>query len=232
MRHFADDWGWTRPKEDIFAPAKNFEGGVRNDLDRSNTGPKRKDQPIWRQDRKQSLNMQPEPYGYPGWESLTRPEKITSTWDPQDYIDEVRNLPAGRDIGDNTYFDTYNLYQADRPMAAGRKINMKKVAEEEKEKEQLKEVRKELGITLNANGMPTVSFRDGSFVEVRKKVVDARSRHQGIDEEAEYVVINTYPSLGYENEVGRGGYRTIEAAEKMLINYAKPHLARGLTFTY
>jgi len=235
MRRFSadGDWDWTRPKEDIFAPAKDFEGNVRNDSGDTNTGPNRRNQRIWRHDRKQDLNRQPEPYGYPQWMALVNPEKIISGWNPEDYIDEIYNQAAGQEIGDNK-LNLIPMNQGGYDLAAGRELNMRKIAEEkeQEEKDKLKEERKELGITLNANGMPFVTFRDGSFAEVRKKAEDARRRHQGIDEETEYMVINTYPSLGYENELGRGGYRTVEAAEKMLINYAKPHIARGLTYTY
>ena len=109
---------------------------------------------------------------------------------------------------------------------------MIKIADIKKaEEDKAKEVRKELGITLNKEGMPYIDFRDGSYAEIRKKAEDCRRRHQGIDDQTEYMVILAYPSLGYENEIGMGGYRNIKTAENMLTNYARNHIAKGLTFT-
>jgi hypothetical protein len=236
MKKGADDWGWTRSKDEMFTPAIDFRGKISPEVNYSNTGPARANQAIFRQDRVQNVgDAAKEGYGSPSWDAILQLLGIVGTWSPEDYIEQVYNMPSGRDIGDNHLFDTYNLYQSDRPLAAGRKSQMKRIAEEDKTSQEnvdLKELRKELGIVLNANGMPTVDFRDGSFIEIRAKLEDGRKRHQGVDDETKYMVILAYPSLGYENEVGRGGYKTSEEAENMLINYAKVHIAKGLTYSY
>ena len=183
--------------------------------------------------------------GGPSWSSLINPDKIQGAWSSEDgpTTDEVYNWITDPRNPEGNYTDTFNMndVSTDRGLAYAnyRREIMYKIAAKKKEENKLNEeaetksmeIRKDLGITLNAEGMPHIAFRDGSFAEVRKKVKDAQSRHQGVDADAEYIVVLAYPSLGFENEMGIAGYKNIKYAENMLANYARIHVANGSTYT-
>ena len=239
LKKIADDryinTGDPRDTNEGYPLAINFEGRLNPD-EKPQTG-KRRFQTINRQDRNAPQgDRYPEGYGAPGWESPVD-EDIVGQFDP-DLYNQTYNAPIGNELG--VQQDAYlNIGGYQTSFASTRGVKMEKtanpVAHPVVSVEELvgdtEQLRKELGITLNASGMPSVDFRDGSFIEIRTKLGDCRGRNQGVDAETEFVVVATYPSLQYEKLVGSSGYRTVTAAEKMLTNYARVHLARGLTYT-
>ena len=161
-------------------------------------------------------------------------------WDPDIYSEEVYDWIVDPRDPEGDYEDTFNMndVSTDRGLAYAnhRRTIMNKTAITKNTANEVDDeataIRKDLGITLNGSGMPYICFRDGSFLEIRAKVQDARSREQGIEQDAKYIVVWAYPSLGFENQVGLAGYKNIKYAENMLANCAKVHLAHGLTYTY
>jgi len=166
------------------------------------------------------------------WSKKNTGKDFTSDWDPDtEPGGEVYNMIVDPRDGEGDITDTWNAGSEARLLPIARRMSaMQKISQEHDDVKQ-KEIMKELGISLNKNGMPFVDFRDGTYAEIRKKAEDCRRRHQGVDSDTEFMVVLAYPSLGYENEIGIGGYKTIKSAENMLTNYARVHIARGLTYT-
>lgn len=243
----AGEWDWYRPKKDVTSPALDFEGRLPGDEEVIDylipSWQARRFKNIWRQDRKVPRGGA-EGYGDPSWESLVG-DNIVGMWDAMSsFPGQVYDAPVNwydggsRDmtfgLGGHSPESIGNYASRGETMnklAADKTGEQEKAMQEELENK-LSDTRKELGITLNANGMPMVDFRDGSYAEVQPRLADARGRKQGVDADAEYVVIVKYPSLNYDALAGSSGYKTLTAAENMLANYARVHLARGLTYTY
>lgn len=102
-----DDWDWTRPKDEMTAPAFDNKGRVIPDYVQQ-WG--RRFQDIWKQDRRQPnrgdvfVEGDPDTSSFGDGSPLVNPDKIQGAWDPSsDPYDQVYDSPNEREEGGNWY---------------------------------------------------------------------------------------------------------------------------------